>query len=296
MAGFGSGGSMRRGDRDRLLFVAAAFMAFSLLVIMLVVLNYQSDASAGNKAVAPVANAIPNLGTVKVLVPEKPIKAGQKLSEATYREMFWPRNNIPEGAIMDKSEVKDMYAKVDFPAGQPITRTNFTNQINQMTLPVTQGNRAVTIDVDATSGIEGFAQPGTRVDVVLTYTDGGQLTSEVIVQNARVLSAGGETKTGSDRPGWDSAARSVRTITLDVAPQDALKITTSRQLGRLNLMMRSEDDNNATTDISYGQKQLGNTSKNTTKTTRCSKGHVKVNGEEWSVGCDGTLSSLQGKE
>lgn len=289
------GSVKRKNERDRLLFVAAAGLAFSLLVIMLVVLNYQSDASAGN----PITTSSvipPSVGTTSLYVLERPVKAGQKLGDVALKEAFWPRNNVPEGAIMDKAEVKELYAKYDLPANVPLTRDQFTNQPGQSTLPVTPGNRAVTIEVDNTSGLEGLALPGTRVDVVLTYSKDGELTSKVIVQNARVLASGGDTKTVSERPTFErTVSTAARSTTLDVSTSDALKISTARQLGRLSLMMRANEDTAVSPSTEMNQNDIGQSKEVKEKRTAitCVKGHYKIGGKEWQLNCDGSRATTE---
>lgn len=296
--GFSKGGiGARKSERDRLLFVAAAGLAFALLVIMVVLISYKSNIEA-TKTETPL-NSMPNLGTVKILVPERVVKVGEKLEDIPMKEVNWQRSSVPQGAIFDRLELKGQYARAVLGANQPIERTNITNQPVQVTLPVTPGNRAVTIDVDATSGLEGLALPGTRVDVVLTYMQNEQLTSRVIVQNARILSAGGDTKTASERAPFERVgigAYQARTITLDVSPRDALSITTSRQAGRLSLIMRSAEDNSTADSVQIDINNItGGPSEQTKKKNQsgnCVRGHFKSNGQEYQINCDGTMVTV----
>jgi len=295
--GFSRGGlGARKSERDRLLFVAAAGLAFALLVIMVVLISYKSNVEASKTESAQ--NAVPNLGTVKIVVPERVVKVGERLEDVPMREINWQRSAVPQGAVFDKAELKGQYARAVLASNQPIERSNITLQPIQATLPVTPGNRAVTIDVDATSGLEGLALPGTRVDVVLTYMESGQLASRVIVQNARILSAGGDTKTASEREvfGKMGGSYQARTITLDVSPRDALSITTSRQAGRLSLIMRSAEDNSTSDTVQLDQGDItgGPSDKSNKKNqgNNCVRGHFKSNGQEYQINCDGTIVTV----
>ena len=63
--------------------------------------------------------------------------------------MFWPRTQVPEGAVLDVSELTSFYAKEALQPGVPVQRRHLTRQPNTSVLSVTPGNRAVTIKVDA---------------------------------------------------------------------------------------------------------------------------------------------------
>jgi len=56
-------------DRERLLFIAAAGLAFSLLIILVIVFNFRSDANARTDIAADVAQPVANLGTAALLTP-----------------------------------------------------------------------------------------------------------------------------------------------------------------------------------------------------------------------------------
>lgn len=295
------GAQKKKNERDRLLFIAAAGLAFSLLVIMLVVLNLQSDASAKDPGLGNMSAELspPAVGTVTLYVLDRPARAGQKLAEIPLKEVFWPRNQVPEGALRDRAEFKEQYAKIDLPAGIPLQREHLTAQPALATLPVTPGNRAVTIEVDATSGLEGLALPGTRVDVVLTYMKDGQLTSKIIVQNAIVLSSGGDTTAVSNKEDVGKRVSTpARTVTLDVSTRDALEISTARQLGRLGLTMRAGGDNNLAPDLEVNADQVGGGTlkkKPVEKvvSSTCTRGHYRINGKEFQLNCDGTSIQVQ---
>ncbi len=287
----------RRGDRERLLFFAAAGLACSLLVIMAVVLNYKTDASARSDMAPRASDALPQqVGSVTLFAPDKNIPSGTKLSDTSFREVYWPRHQVPEGAVMDKAEIRGKFAKVNLPAGMPIQKSSLTAEALSVSLPLTPGNRAISIGVDATSSLEGHALPGTRVDVVLTFYENSALTTKVIVQNARVLSAGGDMKSASERSPIERTSPS-KTITLDVSPSDALKIQTANQLGKISLIMRSSEDDKTTAITEMSQNDLGDPSakkKPVEKDAKaCNKGKVRIGSTEYLVGCDGAIRQVE---
>ena len=224
---FGGSGSRfrRRSERERLFFFLAAGLAFSLLIISLVVLNFRTEAVAKSDLVPTAQNPLPrSLGTVTLYAPERQVHQGSKLSEVKFKEVYWPHDQVPEGAIRDLAEVKNMYAVETLRALLPIQRGMLSSEPVQASLPVTTGNRAIAIQLDAYSAVEGHIRPGSRVDVTLTHYEQGDLTTKVIVQNARVLSYGGMVK--NEQVLNNAPRRVMNSATLDVSPEDALTILT----------------------------------------------------------------------
>lgn len=291
MSGFGRRGG-RNPERERLLFIGAAGATVSLFVVVLVVLTYKpADANQTNQQ-APqiiIPQVQESVGTVELFAPERPVRAGTRLSEVKFKSVTWPKNQAPEGAVKDIADLKGKFAKVNLDPSNPIRFDSVTDTPVKVSLPLTQGMRAITIEVDETSGLEGYALAGTRVDVTLTFTVDKSLSSKILVQNARVLSYGGDSTDVNLRPGGSPIKASGRTITLEVSPEDALIMQTSKQLGRLGLIMRTADDDKASEVEQVDQnKILDSGSKTKSKDNRCRVGTMKIDGKDYIIPCDGS--------
>lgn len=290
--GFGKarGNGFALGDKRRLIALAGAVFVACLASVVVIALRYRSQASASGVREGSERNS-------SVLIAEKRIVAGQDLGNVALKEVLWPVGELPEGAVRDRTELKGMFVKADVVAGVPLLRANLTQTPPTQSLQVTPGNRAVTIEVDAISGIEGLALPGTRVDVVLTYSPKGELTSKIIVQNARVLAAGGRTKLATGG-GADGEPDKIKTVTLDVSTQDALGIQTSSQLGRLSLIMRAGGSNEIEHETEFSEKQIGGSQENKEPVVDqaslgCKKGYVRIGGKDFQLNCDGSILQVE---
>lgn len=289
-----------KSDKDRLFFFAAIGLAFSLLVLITFVANFRAKESIASQVATPTLMS--GTGSITILVPERVIPAGTSLGEMSYVESYWTRGEVPPDAVMDPAEVKEYFALVTLQAGQPISRANITKEKPVNTVSITPGNRAVTIEVDETSGLEGHAQPGTRVDVALTYFKDNLLTTKVIVQNARVVSLNGDVKGLNERA--SVAARAVRsssrTITLDVSPEDALKVINARQMGKLNLLMREAGDITGPQVTEIDRNNIEGVAPNTNSgRSQCvggNKGKMKIQGKEYIINCDGSIVEIMNAE
>jgi len=91
----------------------------------------------------------------------------------------------------------------------------------------------VSVRVNDVEGVGGFVLPGDRVDVVLTrQIEKGNATTEVVLQNARVLAVD---QSADDRT---SKAAVAKAVTLEVDTVGAQKIWLAASVGSLSLLLR----------------------------------------------------------
>lgn len=125
--------------------------------------------------------------------------------------------------------------------GEPILETRLAPEGSAAGLPaiIPPGMRAMTVKVDEVIGVAGFVAPGTYVDVVGTVVEGaGQnAVSRVILQNVKVLASGQRMETQKD-----GQAIEVKTVTLQVTPEEAEILALASNAGKLQLVMRNTVD------------------------------------------------------
>lgn len=109
---------------------------------------------------------------------------------------------------------------------------------------VQPNRRAVTIQVDQVSGVAGLIRPGDYVDVIGTFIDDRdkvrRITKTVyLLQAARVMAIDNRILTAD--VGQLTAARtgSYRTVTLEVRPEDAMRLISANHTGNLQLILRN---------------------------------------------------------
>ncbi|RIL09937.1 MAG: hypothetical protein DCC75_05460 [Proteobacteria bacterium] len=87
-----------------------------------------------------------------------------------------------------------------------------------------------------------------------------------------------------------------KTITLEVATEDALKIQTARQMGRLSLIMRSSDDQKAIETTEVDQNKVGGMegkqSNKLSNQSQCTRGKMRMGGKEYIIECDGNIREI----
>ena len=179
------------------------------------------------------------------------IPFGSEIRSTDLVPQTWPADMVPAGAFDD--------AGVLFgPSGSPPRRATQTiragdvltvDAVSDFGANVTIGStlapgfRAVAVRVNAETAVGGFVAPGDRVDIVLTEGRGDSLRTGIILQNIRVLA----TDQNADATG--GAARTARTITVEVSSRDAQVLTLAQQAGLLSLALRQGGEEDATDDL-----------------------------------------------
>ncbi|MFN7927504.1 MAG: Flp pilus assembly protein CpaB [Blastocatellia bacterium] len=103
------------------------------------------------------------------------------------------------------------------------------------------GYRAMTVRVDDETGIAGFLVPGTLVDVLAVISaNNGNPVSKIVLQNIKVLANG----QNLDQPKDEREANSVKTVTLQVTPDQSEKLALAAAEGKLRLALRNSVDKN----------------------------------------------------
>lgn len=283
--------------REKLLIAGSSALVFTVVIATLL-LSVSKTTEARQDQLIPSDAKVDDtitLGTVVLVAPAEEVAAGTKLSRIQLRETFWPRDKVPAGAVRNADEIKEMFAKVNLAANTPISRENLT-----LTPPspgienlLPEGHRAITIEVDATGGVEGWATAGAHVDLLLTYLDAeDNLTkTRVAVEDAVVLSYNRDTKRGGNGETDGAIGRSasqIATVTLAVPFEDSLKIQTARRIGTIAMILRNQQEVRSRGEAEFTQRdfQTGRKTEKKASKTAMPNGFAKfkdANGNETSL-------------
>ncbi len=219
---------MRRTARVTILLIALMFGAFAAFLAR----SWLQSHSGQTAALKEEAT---------IVVASKTLAFGTAISADDVRAAPWPAESKPEGAFTSVQDLlKDGRRIVlsPFVRDEPIVATKIgaPNQTASLSTVIEGGKRAVTVAVDDVRGVAGFIFPGDFVDVVLTRTnnsnDGAQNFSEEILQHVKVLAID---QTAGDRQERPTVAKAV---TLELTPEQALKILLATNIGKLSLILR----------------------------------------------------------
>jgi pilus assembly protein CpaB len=178
------------------------------------------------------------MATQTVVVASKPLRFGNELSSNSLKEIPWPEGAVPVGAFARIADVIGSGRRVvltAIEANEAVLSSKITGPGQRATLSATlqDGMKAVTIRVNDVEGVAGFVLPGDRVDVALTrQMDKGAATTDVVLQNTRVLAIDQTADERNDKPSV------VKAVTLEVDTAAAQKIALAASVGTLSLMLR----------------------------------------------------------
>jgi len=210
-------------------------VVFGLLAVFIAQawLNNQANMQAMNFE----ANKKP-VAMQTVVVAKRPLRFGTELNASELQEVPWPATSMPAGAFTKISDVLHGGRRVVLTAiepNEPVLALKITGPGQRATLSalVKPGMKAVTIRVNDVEGVGGFVLPGDHVDVVLTrQIDKGSATTEVVLQDARVLAV--------DQIADERAAKAAvaKSVTLEVSTVEAQKVWLASSVGNLSLLLR----------------------------------------------------------
>ena len=178
--------------------------------------------------------------TVDILYAATRVEEGTKLEPQMFKALPMDADQLPMAAIrsQDGDKVYGKFAARLINANMPLVADDFVAErpVNSFNIP--PGYRAITISVDVRAGVEGFARPNTRVDVLWTYTQENKKKVATIARFIKILSVAGQVS-----PNGEKAAVTQSTpITLLVTERDAKKIELARGLGELSLSLVGEHE------------------------------------------------------
>lgn len=176
--------------------------------------------------------------TSTIVVASRPLQYGVELDSSMLREMAWPAESTPAGAFAKVSDLLSAGKRVvltPIEPNEPVLAVKVTGPGQRATLSalVGEGMKAVTIRVTDVEGVGGFVLPGDRVDVVMTrQVDKGNASTEVVLQNTRVLAIDQSADTRGSKPTVAKA------VTLEVDTMGAQKVWLAASVGTLSLVLR----------------------------------------------------------
>ena len=194
----------------------------------------------------------------KVLVAQRALPVGTIITADSIAFQLWPKEMVQDAYFIDgeadMNKLLGTVVRYPITAGQPVTQGALVAPGDRgfLAAALGPGMRAVTIPVSAKTGVGGFVFPGDHVDLMLTQTvpgrDGGSAlkTTETILRNVRVLATDQSTETTVEE--GKTVVRAFRTVTLEVTPKIAEKISVAQTIGTLSLSLRSLADNQSELD------------------------------------------------
>src|SRR4051812_14047803 len=232
-----------------------ALLVGALVIAVITAVMAKNMFTGAGAQQAQAAPAVP-VGP-KVLVAKKPMPVGTIVDAESLGWQPWPKELMQSAYYTegqpdsDPQKLLGTVVRYQVTAGQPLTRGALVGPQDRgfLAAALGAGMRAITVPVNASTGVAGFVFPGDHVDLVLTQDvqgggDGPPLkVSETVVRNMRVLAT--DQRTTDKNEDGKIEVKTFANVTLEVTPRIAEKIAVAQSVGTLSLSLRSLADNSA---------------------------------------------------
>ena len=155
-----------------LLIVAAIIAIFAGVAALQLAAGGQEEARTTTPNNATHSNG--EIATVNILVARQYIPAGSLITDNMIERQPWPRNLVLDGFIVsdDNNNAIGKVTRGSFQAHEPllITKLASADDPNFLAANLPEHMRAITISIDAISGVAGYIFPGDRIDLLFTHS------------------------------------------------------------------------------------------------------------------------------
>ena len=173
--------------RPRQLLMLAAGAAIVMFIIMYASMSFLMKTKVSEEELAEEKKAQTK---TSVVVAKINITPRTRLQESMLQLKDVPVDLVPEGAITNINDVKDVQVKISIFAGDILTVQKVFNAKGDEgfvgTIP--PDCRAISISVNDITGVAGFAKPGDFVDLLLSEKSQYSATTTILLQNVPLLS------------------------------------------------------------------------------------------------------------
>ena len=153
---------------------------------------------------------------------------------------------VPDGAIKSVAEILNTPTRTTIFAGDILTENKVYMSMDQAGFvgSIPADCRAVSIDVNSVTSVDGFAKPGDYVDLLLVEKNDKTVNTNVLLQNILLLSINKNmnTNTSTSQEGSENsnttAVSDPSIATLALKPDEALQLISASKLGEIYLMLR----------------------------------------------------------
>ena len=230
--------------RPRQILILALAAAFLMLVSLIAAMNIMRGEEVTVIPQQEEPAPQPVIETKPVVVAKVNIPPRTRLQEGMIEIKNLPVDMVPEGAIKNFDDVKNVQVKVTIFAGDILTiQKVFNDTANEGFVGSIPPNcRAVSINVTEVTGVAGFAKPGDKVDLLLVEKGQYSATSNILLQNVPLLSvnqdASGSNVLDDSGLVTSSAISNPTIATFALTPEEILKLISASKLGEIYMMLR----------------------------------------------------------
>ena len=240
------------------LLVLAGIVMFMMFSVIYFFLSWWTarDVAEENPVEPVTVSAMQSVVVAKSDIPSQTVLKDEMLE---IKEV--PENLVPSDAVTEISSIINKSSKTPIFAGDVVTKKKLTTDINQNTFvgSIPPDCRAVSISVNEVTGVDGFAKPGDKVDLILVENDENKsVTTTVFLQNVLLLSINKNMDKSRDTKNEETgnttgeAIENPSTATFALRSDEVLKLIAASKLGEIYLTLRPlKPTDNSSDNLAY---------------------------------------------
>ena len=183
--------------------------------------------------------------TKELVVAKENLSMGSVITTEDVRLVDFPEQAYPKEAFGSIEDVIDRSVINLVLANEPILAGRVTEKGAGVGLAplIPEGERAVAVPISQVTGVSGFINPGSEVDILLTGSpgEGGERVTTTILENIVVLTTGHRVEVNAK-----GQPENVPVVNLLLTPKDSELITLATSEGRLQFVLRNPMDEEKT--------------------------------------------------
>jgi pilus assembly protein CpaB len=217
-----------------------------LSVVITMAITTSSDASKRELEEAIKKAQEKSSAKLKVVYAEKDIPAGANIEADWLSEKDIEAGRAPLDALPSASSAIGRTTKYGVSAGQLLSSHDLAplGIAIDFNSRLKEGMRAVTFAVDSNSGVAGFIEPQSHVDVLSMVGNGAETRVAPILSDVEIIAVG-QTYERAPKGGANPAS----SVTVAVTPEDTQKLVKAVAASKLYLSLRNDRDHSPVTTV-----------------------------------------------
>jgi len=196
---------------------------------------------------------------VERIVAASNLSVGTRIENEHLAVRRFPAALVPSESLVPArfAELEGRVLHAPLAAGDLVTPLHVRQvQSGAFSTTLPSGRRAITMPVDAINSVSGLLKPGDLIDLYVSFDYQRRGITAPLLQGVLVMATGMTTQASVNAPDHDALHGFDRTgfttVTLDVAPEDAIKLVAARQGGTITAILRNPSDGLSSTKASRG--------------------------------------------
>lgn len=177
---------------------------------------------------------------VSVVAAAQDLPIGRRIRPEDLKLIAVERKDLPKGIFVKTADLVDRAIAIPVAANELVLTGKLAAKGTGegLTSLIEPGTRAISVQVNEISGVSGFIQPGTRVDVLFTRVfSNGDAATTTLLQNVKVIAYGKQFDPGAKPDPRDTSRPTVATLL--VTQEEAERLVLASQRGRIQLVLRN---------------------------------------------------------